>query len=565
MKNLRKVMKSSSYFLFFLLGNIFILVFQQTPALVFAYISVDQIYIKNKVKSSGKTGYFEDGKFCQSITTKTKIFNHDLFMKALFTEEGENERLKMKKQKPVKIRLKEEKKIKSIQMGSYNIVTKESLVNDKVFSKDVRENSTNRNTYIKNVMVTGIGLGVGFSTTSMLQNKALKSGKINSGQPIENINLYSLPVNAIDERKNNADSDTTSAPSQYNKSNNMVGNNEILQLARLSEEKRESASKAFISGLAGGAASRITKEIVLHPIDTVKTRVQVKLNQKKKKENGEVKVESENGIYNEIQSLFGDRTLYNNLYVGLVAALVGGLPSGALFFGVKDVTKQLSRDIFPEVLASSKVFVTLFSVLVANIPYWLIRAPSEIVKTRQQAGINSTKNRNSVEVFQNIIKEEGIIKGLYSGYTSNIVYAYPVDAIKFLTYEFIKQSWKDWKQEQMILHISVGVIASTSAQLSPLEAAFAGSVASCIAQVLTTPLDVIRTRIMTDDSLTIDGGANQAKKYSSVKDTLDKIIEEEGIEKLFSGSIPRFVRAFVSGAAQFGSYEFVKLFLSSTS
>ena len=35
-----------------------------------------------------------------------------------------------------------------------------------------------------------------------------------------------------------------------------------------------SVSSEFWTGLAGGAAQRIAKDIVLHPIDTVKTRLQ---------------------------------------------------------------------------------------------------------------------------------------------------------------------------------------------------------------------------------------------------------------------------------------------------
>ena len=41
-------------------------------------------------------------------------------------------------------------------------------------------------------------------------------------------------------------------------------------------------------------------------------------------------------------------------------------------------------------------------------------------------------------------------------------------------------------------------------------------------------------------------------------DTAQTIITEEGVPKLFSGLTPRVTRAFLSGAIQFGSYEFTK-------
>ena len=44
----------------------------------------------------------------------------------------------------------------------------------------------------------------------------------------------------------------------------------------------------------------------------------------------------------------------------------------------------------------------------------------------------------------------------------------------------------------------------------------------------------------------------------SVLATAQAIAREEGVGKLFSGLAPRLTRALLSGAIQFGSYEFTK-------
>jgi Mitochondrial carrier protein len=77
---------------------------------------------------------------------------------------------------------------------------------------------------------------------------------------------------------------------------------------------------------------------------------------------------------------------------------------------------------------------TVAAVGLAQLPYWLIRSPSELLKTRQQTGqdLGSTW-----ESLNKIRKQDGLI-GLYQGYSANVVYAFPADAAKFLVYQSLK-------------------------------------------------------------------------------------------------------------------------------
>ena len=55
------------------------------------------------------------------------------------------------------------------------------------------------------------------------------------------------------------------------------------------------------------------------------------------------------------------------MYDGLVPALIGGIPAGAVFFGVKDYSKRaLKRS------GIGKAEATVLSVAAANIPYWYV-------------------------------------------------------------------------------------------------------------------------------------------------------------------------------------------------
>lgn len=123
--------------------------------------------------------------------------------------------------------------------------------------------------------------------------------------------------------------------------------------------------------------------------------------------------------------------------------------------------------------------------------------------------------------------DEGI-GGLYTGYTSNIAYAFPADAIKFLvskarrrrssaaeegkgcsmwasapprtpppkSVEVATVSLDCMKQVYGALKRSAKE-AKGGAKLGTVEAAVLGAAASMVAQAVTTPLDVVRTRVMT--------------------------------------------------------------------
>ena len=100
--------------------------------------------------------------------------------------------------------------------------------------------------------------------------------------------------------------------------------------------------------------------------------------------------------------------------------------TSALFFGVKDFCKKQFRT-----MGFSKEQSTILAVTAANIPFWVIRTPTETLKTKQQVGEASL-----VDTYKALYAEGGasaVATGLYGSYTSNFVYALPTDIIKFVS------------------------------------------------------------------------------------------------------------------------------------
>jgi len=262
-----------------------------------------------------------------------------------------------------------------------------------------------------------------------------------------------------------------------------------------------SASIEFVSGLIAGAAQKTVKELALHPFDTVKTRLQVA---------------------GGSRSLF-EAGLYDNVYSGIGPAVLSGAPAASIFFAVKDATKEvLTKQL-------GGTFGNIAAVGAANVPYWLLRNPTEVIKSRRQVGQVEDAKAATSKLWQ----EQGA-SGFYRGYVSNFAYAFPVDATKFVIYDAIKSELKS---------------RNGGKKLSPLESAAFGALSAAIAQGVSTPLDVARTKIML---------APADQEAANVLSVLADVAANEGVSGLYAGVSPKVVRAVASGALQFSVLEGVK-------
>lgn len=277
------------------------------------------------------------------------------------------------------------------------------------------------------------------------------------------------------------------------------------------------AFQESISGFISGTAVSTVKTLVKYPLDTATVRLQMPNTQFTRQ---------------NLSMLFGGS------FDGIGAPLISNIPAGAVFFAVKDATKTALKE---SGMNLPKWTITSVAVALALPPYWLIRNPSEVVKTRIQVRSEGYYGgMSTIDAFKLALAQD---KGnstssglayLYQGYSENVLYGFPADIIKFVAYDYL-----------------TGGKGKTS--VSPGEGAAYGALSTAISQLLTTPLDVLRNRIMavSKDDLDVDRNISYIER-------LVKIAKEEGIEELFAGSTPRVAKAILSGAIQFATYEETK-------
>lgn len=186
--------------------------------------------------------------------------------------------------------------------------------------------------------------------------------------------------------------------------------------------RRLSDVELFSAGLLAGVASELVKVIVLHPLDTLKTRLQTRepLPADERRQAfvssarwpawGPTGGRSEGGkgrgtgvSWGRRLSLLIRRRRFRgplnalamfgmdfraveiqNLYAGLTPALISAAPQAGALFG----TRELVRRYIGERVAAGEMdemAAALMAALAASVVYWVVRAPTEVIKQSQQA------------------------------------------------------------------------------------------------------------------------------------------------------------------------------------
>ncbi|PPQ66366.1 hypothetical protein CVT26_011085 [Gymnopilus dilepis] len=221
-------------------------------------------------------------------------------------------------------------------------------------------------------------------------------------------------------------------------------------------------------------------------------------------------------------------------YRGLGPQLIGVAPEKAIKLTVNDFVRARATD--PET-GRIKLIWEIAAGGMAGGSQVIFTNPLEIVKIRLQVQGEAAKAEGAVpKGAVHIVRQLGIL-GLYKGATACLLRDIPFSAIYFTAYAHLK---KDVFQE-----------GHHGKQLSFLETLAAAGIAGMPAAYLTTPADVVKTRLQ------VEARKGQTN-YAGLRDAFVKIYREEGFKALFKGGPARVIRS----SPQFGftllAYETLK-------
>lgn len=263
-----------------------------------------------------------------------------------------------------------------------------------------------------------------------------------------------------------------------------------------------------------GAIATAFGDFVMHPIDTIKVTQQAA-----------TQVTSIMVVAKTIWA----KSRIAGFYPGVIPYMTADGLSGAIKFATFELSK-----IFVEARLPSKYHpVTQFVCAAgAMIACSFVMVPGEVLKTRLQAGVVKNLGDGIVQT----LKQEGI-GGLFAGYYATLVRDVPYTMLELGLYENIKSAIR---------------IITKKEDLRPNEELAAAAITGGITGFVTTPLDVIKTKLMIQTSTS--GGQH----YSGVLDALTGIYKTGGLDALFVGSAARVAWLLPFTTIYLGVYEVAK-------
>ncbi|KAF2002913.1 mitochondrial carrier [Amniculicola lignicola CBS 123094] len=336
--------------------------------------------------------------------------------------------------------------------------------------------------------------------------------------------------------------------------------------------------------LVAGAVAAFTVDLLVYPLDTLKTRIQSPKYAK---------------LYVNAATQKPNPTLFRGLYQGLGSVIIATLPSSGAFFTTYEHTKSLftrlnpSTTTHPNGLVPTPIIHATASSL-AELVSCAILTPAEVVKQNAQM-VSSSSPTNAT--IQTLAKFKSNPLALWRGYTALAGRNLPFTALQFPMFERTKERIKEYRGRR-------GLTTGTLWESGWITAVSAGG-AGTIAAVVTTPVDVVKTRIMlsaVEDagneaaasmSKSNTGGSTEGlvdafgKSVEGSKETVksaakslnpllsakqkgkrsawkigQEIVAEKGVRGLWRGGALRGVWTFVGSGLYLGAYESGRVFLA---
>ncbi|KAG7033755.1 MRS3, partial [Cucurbita argyrosperma subsp. argyrosperma] len=270
--------------------------------------------------------------------------------------------------------------------------------------------------------------------------------------------------------------------------------------------------------IAGSIAGSI-EHMTMFPVDTLKTRIQAI--------GGSSTVRQALGSILKMEGPAG-------LYSGIGAMGLGAGPAHAVYFSVYEFCKEgFSVGNLNNSLAHA------ISGVCATVASDAVITPMDVVKQRLQ--LKSSPYKGVGDCVRRILVEEGI-GALYASYRTTVLMNAPYTAVHFATYEAAKRGLKEVSpgsdnDERLIVH------------------ATAGAAAGSLAAALTTPLDVVKTRLQCQGVCGCDRFSS-----SSIGYVLGRVVKQDGYNGLMKGWIPRVLFHAPAAAICWSTYEASKTF-----
>ncbi|XP_054009414.1 mitoferrin-1-like [Hylaeus anthracinus] len=275
-------------------------------------------------------------------------------------------------------------------------------------------------------------------------------------------------------------------------------------------------SSVFVH-MTAGAFAGIMEHCVMYPLDSVKTRMQAL-----------TPGPSAGGGMGEVWTRMIRQEGFLRPIRGMSAMVVGAGPAHALYFSCYEFIKN-------KLLSSrnhNEFNLTVYGTAgcIATLLHDGVMNPAEVVKQRLQ--MYNSPYRNVMTCIKSIYKTEGLY-AFYRSYTTQLAMNVPFQMIHFMTYEVSQ------------------IFTNPRHMYNPPAHIVSGALAGAVAAAITTPLDVCKTLLNTQNGVHAQG----------MIDAFRKVYAYGGARGYFRGLNARVIYQMPATTICWSTYEFFKYVL----
>ncbi|KAL4779524.1 mitochondrial carrier domain-containing protein [Aspergillus varians] len=315
-----------------------------------------------------------------------------------------------------------------------------------------------------------------------------------------------------------------------------------------------------------GAVAVVTVDFLVYPFDTLKTRIQSP---------------NYNTIYKDAATnTIKKNVLFRGLYQGVVSVVLSTIPASGAFFttyeGVKSRLNATKSNSSSALLQSTPTpVINALSSSAGEMVSCFLLTPAEVLKQNAQvidkspttgSGKGGTGGNVTLQVLSRFRHQPW---KLWSGYSALVGRNLPSTGINFPIFEAVKGYLVE-RRRRRLGYDTTGIGATGGGDTEPVYeravlTGIAASISGSIAAVLTTPIDVVKTRMMlaASDSPLGPTGVKEVSRRDpqSIWAVGKRIFRDEGAKGLFRGGAIRVVWTAVSFCIYLSMYEGGRFYL----
>ncbi|CAG2106322.1 unnamed protein product, partial [Medioppia subpectinata] len=279
--------------------------------------------------------------------------------------------------------------------------------------------------------------------------------------------------------------------------------------------------------MTAGAIAGVMEHVVMYPLDSVKTRMQSLYPNPKA---------SYRSVPEALYKMVRHEGLLRPIR-GVSAVTMGAGPAHALYFSCYEKMKRVLSGSetgahHPIAQGGAGCLATLLHDAVMN--------PAEVVKARMQ--VFNSPYKSAMNCFLDVYRREGL-RAFYRSYMTSISMNIPTQSLHFITYEFMQE------------------MTNSERNYSPKAHMMSGAIAGGFAAAVTTPLDVCKTLLNTQEKQTLK--TSKQNSVTGLWNAATTIYMCCGPKGYFQGLQARVLYSMPATAISWSVYELFKYLMTS--